>query len=150
MKEKKWDEKWSHAENMMLYFQKRKMELNHPSCVLDSKTVVLDENAENLLDVHKYCIEDLKCDTHSFQFLKGSPILGCDYMYTFNDIFEKSSAYEYKKWDAIKEQLYLVKKYNYPVCFNFPIGHGFQNSPVIIGSYITLEVESDFVKMNYL
>ena len=44
----------------------------------------------------------------------------------------------------------IVKKYNYPVCFNFPIGHGFQNSPVIIGSYITLEVESDFVKMNYL
>ena len=113
MKEKKWDEKWSHVENMMLYFQKRKMELNHPSCVLDSKTVVLDENAEDLLDVHKYCIEDLKCDTHSFQFLKGSPILGCDYMYKFNNIFEKSSAYEYKKWDAIKEQLYLVKKYNY-------------------------------------
>ena len=24
---KKWDEKWSHAENMMIYFQKRKKNL---------------------------------------------------------------------------------------------------------------------------
>ena len=58
-------------------------------------------------------MDDLQCDTHSFQFLKGSPILGCDYMYKFDDIFEKSSAYKYKNWDRIKEQLYLVKKYNY-------------------------------------
>jgi MoaA/NifB/PqqE/SkfB family radical SAM enzyme len=113
VKEKKWDEKWSHAEKMMLYFQKRKHELNHSSCVLDSKTVVLDENANDLLDIHKYCIEDLKCDTHSFQFLKGSPILGCDYMYKFDDIFNKSSAYKYKNWTDIKDQLNLVKKYNY-------------------------------------
>ena len=66
--EKKWDEKWSHAENMMIYFQKRKKELNHESCILDAKTCVLDENAEDLLDIHKYCVEDLGCDTHSYQF----------------------------------------------------------------------------------
>ncbi len=113
VKETKWDEKWSHAEKMMLYFQKRKVELGHPNCMLDSKTVVLDENAEDLFDIHKYCVEDLQCDTHSFQFLKGSPILGCDYMYKFDDIFTKSSAYKYQKWDEIKEQLYLVKKYNF-------------------------------------
>ena len=111
--EKKWDEKWAHAEKMMLYFQKRKHELGHPSCVLDSKTVVLDENANDLLDIHKYCIEELKCDTHSFQFLKGSPILGCDYMYKFDDIFDKSKAYKYKNWNKIKDQLNLVKKYNF-------------------------------------
>ena len=111
--EKKWDEKWAHAEKMMLYFQKRKHELGHPSCVLDSKTVVLDENANDLLDIHKYCIEELKCDTHSFQFLKGSPILGCDYMYKFDDIFDKSKAYKYKNWNKIKDQLNLLKKYNF-------------------------------------
>ena len=110
---KNWDKKWKHAENMMLYFQKRKRELNHSTCILDSKTVVLDENAEDLLDIHKYCIEELQCDTHSFQFLKGSPILGCDFMYQFDAIFEKSKAYQYKKWNKIKEQLYLVKKYNF-------------------------------------
>jgi radical SAM protein with 4Fe4S-binding SPASM domain len=111
--EKKWDEKWAHAEKMMKYFQKRKKELNHPKCVLDSKTVVLDENAKDLLDIHKYCIEDLNCDTHSFQFLKGSPILGCDYMFKFDEIFDKSKAYKYKNWQDIKDQLNLVKKYNF-------------------------------------
>ena len=110
--EKKWDEKWAHAEKMMLYFQKRKFELGHPTCVLDSKTVVLDENAKDLLDIHKYCVEDLQCDTHSFQFLKGSPILGCDYMFKFEEIFEKSKAYKYKNWQSIKNQLNEVKKYN--------------------------------------
>ena len=109
---KNWDQKWKHAEEMMLYFQKRKRELNHSTCILDSKTVVLDENAEDLLDIHNYCIEELQCDTHSFQFLKGSPILGCDFMYQFDDIFKKSKAHKYKKWDNIKEQLNLVKKYN--------------------------------------
>jgi len=113
VKETKWDEKWSHAEKMMLYFQKRKIELGHPTCILDAKTVVLDENADDLLDIHKYCLDDLRCDTHSFQFLKGSPILGCDYMFKFEEIFEKSEAYKYKKWDTIKEQLCLVKKYNF-------------------------------------
>ena len=113
VKEKKWEEKWSHAEKMMLYFQKRKKELNHPSCILDAKTCVLDENADDLLDIHRYCIEDLNCDTHSYQFLKGSPILGCDYMYQFDDIYNKSSAYEYKKWDKMKEQFYFIKLYNY-------------------------------------
>ncbi len=113
VKETKWDEKWAHVEKMMDYFQKRKKELNHNNCILDSKTVVLDENSEDLYDIHKYCIEDLQCDTHSFQFLKGSPILGCDYMFKFNDIFNKSSAHRYKKWDKIKEQLYLVKKFNF-------------------------------------
>ena len=113
VKEKKWEEKWAHAEKMMIYFQKRKLELNHPTCILDSKTVVLDENASELLDIHKYCIEDLNCDTHSFQFLKGSPILHCDYMYKFDDIHIKSSAYKYQNWNEIKEQLFLVKQYNF-------------------------------------
>lgn len=113
VQEKKWEEKWEHAEKMMLYFQKRKKELNHPSCILDAKTCVLDENADDLLDIHKYCVEDLQCDTHSYQFLKGSPILGCDYMYQFNDIYNKSSAYEYKNWNKMKEQFNLIKKYNY-------------------------------------
>ena len=113
IKEKKWEEKWAHAEKMMRYFQKRKVELGHSTCVLDSKTVVLDENSGNLLNIHKYCIEDLLCDTHSFQFLKGSPILGCDYMYKFDDIYTKSSAYKYQNWDLIKDQLNLVKKYNF-------------------------------------
>ena len=34
IKEKNWDKKWKHVEEMMFYFQKRKRELNHPTCIL--------------------------------------------------------------------------------------------------------------------
>ena len=34
-------------------------------------------------------------------------------MYQFNDIYNKSSAYEYKNWNKMKEQFNLIKKYNY-------------------------------------
>ena len=112
IKEKKWDEKWQHVENMMHYFQKRKKELNYKHCNLDSKTVVLDENAKDLLQIHKYCVEDLQCDTHAFQFLKGSPIQHSDVMFEYQKIFEKSLAPVYKNWKIIIDQLNEVKKYN--------------------------------------
>ena len=47
----------------------KKKEIGH-SCTLDSKTTILDENAKDLFDIHLYCLEDLNCDTHAFQFLK--------------------------------------------------------------------------------
>ena len=112
IQENKWDEKWSHVENMMRYFQKRKFDRGYNHCNLDSKTVVLDENANDLLKIHKYCVEDLKCDTHAFQFLKGSPIQHSDLMFEFEKIFEKSIAPVYKKWKDIIDQLKKVKDYN--------------------------------------
>ena len=111
IQESKWDEKWNHVENMMLYFQKRKKELNYNHCNLDSKTVVLDENAKDLLKIHKYCVEDLQCDTHAFQFLKGSPIQHSDIMFKFEKIFEKSIAPDYKNWKIIIDQLKKIKEY---------------------------------------
>jgi MoaA/NifB/PqqE/SkfB family radical SAM enzyme len=111
IKELNWDKKWNHVEKMMRYFQKRKTELGN-SCTLDSKTVVLDENASDLFDIHKYCIEDLECDTHSFQFLKGSPIQHSDLMFDYNEIFKKSFAPTYKHWNIIVSELKKVKKYN--------------------------------------
>jgi MoaA/NifB/PqqE/SkfB family radical SAM enzyme len=112
VKEKKWDEKWEHVESMMFYFQKRKKELNRADCVLDSKTVVLDENASDLLDIHKYCVDDLQCDTHAFQFLKGSPIQHSDIMFDLKKIYEPSNAQVYKNWEIIVDQLNKTKVYN--------------------------------------
>ena len=45
-----------------------------------------DENAKSLFDIHKYCVEDLKCDTHAFQFLKGSPIQHSDIMFDLKKV----------------------------------------------------------------
>ena len=36
-------------------------------------------------------------------------------MYKFDDIFDKSKAYKYKNWNKIKDQLNLVKKYNFKI-----------------------------------
>ena len=109
IQEKKWDEKWGHVEKMMRYFQKRKKELNYNHCNLDSKTVVLDENAKDLLKIHKYCVE-LQCDTHAFQFLKGSPIQHSDIMFDFDKIFEKSLSPVYKKLENYNRSIKRSKK----------------------------------------
>ena len=34
----------------------------------------------------------------------------------------------------------IVDKYHFPVCFDFPIGHDINNSPLVIGSNVTLEI----------
>jgi len=47
---------------------------------------------------------------------------------------------------AIKD---VVQKYNFPVCFNFPSGHGSYNMPIIIGSEIELQVNKDNSKIFY-
>ena len=102
---------WARTENMMRHFSRRKSELKS-DCVLEAKTVVLDENAEDLLLIHRYCMEELQCDHHSFQFLKGSPTQHADYMFSFDDILKKSHAPVYKKFSTIKEQLEKVRQYN--------------------------------------
>tara|TARA_B100001250_G_scaffold400162_1_gene410382 strand:+ start:478 stop:1404 length:927 start_codon:yes stop_codon:yes gene_type:complete len=43
----------------------------------------------------------------------------------------------------------IIKKYEYPVCFNFPIGHTQTNHPVIIGLKIRLEVNDIFSSICY-
>ncbi len=104
--------KWKHTEEMLKYFLETKVHLNL-KCILDTKTTILDENAEELFDIHKYCTEKLNADTHAFQFLKGSPIQHSDIMFDLNDIYKKSEAYQYKKWDLIVDQLKKIKEYNF-------------------------------------
>ena len=65
-----------------------------------------------LLNIHKYCVEDLQCDTHSFQFLKGSPIQHSDLMFELEKIYESSKAYKYKDWETIVDQIHQIKSYN--------------------------------------
>ncbi len=102
---------WSHLEKMMKYFNKRKNEIKS-DCLLDVKTMILDENAEELFDIYKYLIEEIGIDTHAFQFLKGSPIQHADKMFNIKDAQKKSEAYVYSKFDKIKEQLGKVREYN--------------------------------------
>lgn len=102
---------WEKLEHLIEYFHAKKLELES-ECVLDIKTVVLDKNAEDLFEIHKYCIEKLKANTHAFQFLKGSPLQHSDKMHSFQSMFEPSSAPVYERFDVIMEQLELVRQYN--------------------------------------
>ena len=42
-----------------------------------------------------------------------------------------------------------VSEYNYPVCFNFPVGHIYDNRPLIIGQTATLNVTPQDVTLIY-
>ena len=104
-------QQWEYLIKILNYFVRRKRELNH-ECVLDIKTMVLDENADELFNIYKTLQEKLQPDTFSFQLLKGSPIQHADYMFTFENILEKSHAFVYNKWEMIKKQLEKIKRYN--------------------------------------
>ena len=102
---------WEHAENMMKLFSDTKKNYRN-DVILDTKTVVLDDNANQLFDIHKYCVEYLQSDTHSFQFLKGAPIQFSDLIYEYEEMFKEVEAYSYKNFAIIKKQLKKVAEYN--------------------------------------
>ena len=44
----------------------------------------------------------------------------------------------------------LVKEYDYPVCFNFPVGHVVNNLPLISGANVELNVGAKEVELKFL
>ncbi len=88
-------------------------DLLESNVIFDIKTVVLDENAASLAEIHRFCMEELKCDTHSFQYLKGSPFQHADSMVDFDAVTDVEQNREcYSSWEIICEQMELVRKYN--------------------------------------
>ena len=71
----------------------------------------MDDNANDLFDIYKYCVEVLGCDTHAFQFLKGSHLQHADTMYEFDEIFKSPEPSVYKNLDVIYKQLEKVREY---------------------------------------
>ena len=80
---------------------------------LDIKTVVLEENIQDLFSIHKLVMETIKADTHSLQMLKGAEIQHSDLMFNFEQINDEYEAYQYKKFDLLVKQLNLIKEYDY-------------------------------------
>lgn len=61
---------------------------------------------------------------------------------------------EYEETKSLGKDLYgalsdLVKGYDYPVCFNFPVGHVSMNVPLINGAKVTLTVEKKEVRLSF-
>jgi MoaA/NifB/PqqE/SkfB family radical SAM enzyme len=105
------DSQWSHLESILRYFVHRRNEIRS-SCLLEIKTLVCDENADVLFELHRFIMEVLEADHHSFQFLKGSPLQHADKCYALDQIFVNSPAPRYKKFDVIVNELKKIKQYN--------------------------------------
>lgn len=61
---------------------------------------------------------------------------------------------EYEEKKLLGKELYgalaeLVKEYDYPVCFNFPVGHVPMNLPLINGAPVRLDVDRKGVKLTF-
>lgn len=105
------ERQWNALESSIAYFVRRKKELKS-ECCLEIKTLVLDENAGKLLDIHRYCAENLKTDYHTFQFLKGTPLQHSDRLFDYEDIFRSYEAPVYGRFDEILIGLSRVRDYN--------------------------------------
>jgi len=103
--------KWEQTEKQIKKFVELKR-LKSSNTILDIKTVILDDNADSLFDMYSYAKNELECDTHAFQFLKGSPLQHSDKMYDESVMFEKTLAYKYKKFETIIEQLKKIALLN--------------------------------------
>ena len=105
------DKQWSDLVYYVLDFIKHRNQ-NKQNSVIDIKTVILDENIEHLFDLHKFVVEEMNCDTHTFQFLKGASIQHSDIMFSHDDVDKEYFAHQYKKFDILIDQLNLIKEYN--------------------------------------
>ncbi len=105
------DSDWGRLNNILEYFIKKHKE-KKSRCILEIKTLVLDENAADLFRIHKYCMEHLKAEHHSFQFLKGSALQHSDQMYNMGEIFKKSHAPVYRDFGLIMSELEKARQYN--------------------------------------
>jgi len=103
------DEQIRHLEKICTYFLKKRSETGSKA-ILDLKTLILDENSEELLDIHSYCAEKIHCDHHTYQYLKGSPIQHSDEMYDFFDLSNSKNLHFYQESAKISNQLKIIQQ----------------------------------------
>lgn len=65
----------------------------------------------------------------------------------FNEVGEEKIPFGQSPEEVIWE---LVKEYQYPVCFNFPVGHIDDNRAMVLGKTIALNVKQQAVEFRYL
>ena len=103
--------KWEELVSIIKKFRIKRNELKSKTA-LNIKSVVLDENIPDLFKIHKFCVEELKSDTHDLQLLKGAEIQYADFMFNFDDIHKEYKAHKYKNFNEFIDQLNLIREYN--------------------------------------
>lgn len=74
--------------------------------------VILDENAAELHDLHRFCHEELHCDFVNYCLLNGAPMQLSDTMRPFDAVHEPARPPHYENWDLILEQLDRNRRYD--------------------------------------
>ena len=103
--------KWEELVNNINKFKTKRDKIKS-STAINIKSVVLDENINDLFEIHKYCVEELGSDTHDLQLLKGAEIQYADFMFNFEDIHKNYKAHKYVNFKELINQLNLIRKYN--------------------------------------
>lgn len=65
----------------------------------------------------------------------------------FNEIGEEKIPFGQTPEEVIWE---LVKEYDYPVCFNFPLGHINDNRAMVLGRNVSLQIDTTNVALKFL
>lgn len=98
------------VENLQRF--KKKIRQEKSEIVINIKTVVTDENIDQLYNLNKFVSEEIDADTHDLMLLKGADIQHSDVMFKYDDAHKKYKAYEYKNFDQLIDQLNLIRKNN--------------------------------------
>lgn len=93
-----------------LYNELRRPRANPPK--LGISVVLLDENAAELHDLHRFCHEELHCDFVNYCLLNGAPMQLSDRMRPFAAVQEPAQPPHYKNWDLILQQLDRNRRYD--------------------------------------
>lgn len=103
--------RWERLVEMLKCFVGRRDALGS-TAALDIKTVVYPGNAARLYELHVLANETLRCDTHAFQFLKGSPLQHAATMSPLEATFTPSEAPCIEPFTTVARELERIRRYS--------------------------------------
>ena len=92
-------------------FNKRRILKDDPP-KLGINTVILDDNADDLFKLHKYCHEKLSCDYMNYCLLNGSSMQLSDDMQSYDALSIEEESPGYEKWSIVLKRIEEIREYN--------------------------------------
>jgi len=105
------DRQWTRLVNSIKLFNDMRKEMKNPPR-LGISTVILDETASNLFDLHRYIHEELNCDHVTYCTLNGTAMQLSDRMQPYESLFTPEVPPLYKNWEQIVSMLEKIRSYN--------------------------------------
>jgi len=108
------ERQWKNMTESLQYYAEAKKQRS-PEPRLGVTTIFLDENADQLFDLYRFCREELSCDNVTYNPLNGTPMQLRDTMGAFEELYsqQKADGIYYSKWATIKMQLEKIRSYDF-------------------------------------